>query len=369
MTVGDEHLGFVAANTLPNFAPPRDRIALTPAESRTLIDQVTAQRITGHLVAAIEAGLIDAGEDLRAEADRRHVAALALDLVLERLLVDTSTLFAAEGIRHRALKGPVLARTLYADPAQRSFGDIDVLVHSEDFDTAIASLTARGGRARYQEPRRRFTSRFGKGVCVITSSGYELDVHRVFVAGPFGLSIDAEDLFGDRCTIVVGDTPIPVLGPELAFLHACYHVALGNVAPRYSALRDVAEFLQTCPLDVDRVLSTAARWRGRAVVQRAVNLTRSRLPAVFDGPLIAWADAYVPDSFERTAVEAYVGAHASYAARAATGVWALPGLRRKVAYAGALLVPTRSYLRERDASYSRRWLRAIGLLSRRQDTP
>ncbi len=357
-------VGLVAATGLRG-AEQRPSIEVPDADTMAeLLDVATAERIPGHLVAAFDAGVIPATPEQRAEARRRHEEAMALDLVLERLLTETSSAFSDAGIVHRALKGPVVARTLYADPSLRSFGDVDLLVAADQFDDAVALLVARGGRRRYREPRTRFTSRFGKGVCVETSDGLELDLHRVFVAGPFGLAIDARDLFEDPGTIVVGGVEIPVPGPDLAFLHVCYHAALGDRLPRYTTLRDIAEFLCGGSVDVDHVLTLAQRWRGRAVLQRALLLTGSYLPVEVPQPLRDWADTYRPDAFERSALAVYVSPDASYAARAATGVWAVRGFRRRAAYARALLVPTRSYLRERDGTYVQRWQRALQLQHR-----
>jgi hypothetical protein len=357
-------LGVVAATGLPGAEVGPTSVVLDTDTGAELLDLAASERITGHLVAAFDSGVIQATPEQRARASRRHEEAMALDLVLERLLTETSTVFARARITHRALKGPVVARTLYAEPSLRSFGDVDVLVAADRFDEAVRLLVARGGSPRYLEPRSGFTSRFGKGVCVVTGDGLELDLHRVFVAGPFGLAIDAKDLFEDPDTIVIGGVDIPVLGPELTFLHVCYHAALGDRAPRYTTLRDIAEFICTTSVDVDHVLMLATRWRGRAVVQHALRLTRSHLPVTFRGSLFDWADAYRPDAFERSALDVYLAPDASYAARAATGVWALRGLSRRIAYVGALLVPTRSYLREREGGYLQRWRKAVALRRR-----
>ncbi len=47
-----------------------------------------------------------------------------------------------------------------------------------------------GGRRRFSEVRPGFDRRWGKGACVVAADGTELDVHRTFVAGPFGLTVD-----------------------------------------------------------------------------------------------------------------------------------------------------------------------------------
>jgi hypothetical protein len=328
-----------------------------------LLDAAASERVTGHLVAALGAGWLAASDEQVARARTLHEQALATDLTLERALASTSARFTEAGIRHRALKGPVLARTAYPDPSLRSFGDVDVLVAGDDFDRAVALLARDGGEARYREPRRGFTARYGKGVCVVTARAIEIDLHRAFVAGPFGLAIDPRDLFAAPEALDIGGERVPAPGPEVRFLHACYHVALTN--PRVTALRDVAQMVMTTDLDHERVLEIATRWRGRAVVQRALTRTADRLPITTDEPWFAWAARYRPDRFERNALRPYTEAGASYAAQMAMGWWALHGMRPRIEYTTAMLVPDRTYLGERDGSYARRWRRALDLARRR----
>ena len=349
----DTLVALVAAEGLPRREPPSP-ITLDDSTFAALLDAATHERITGHLDRALHAGWLRASDAQRDEALRRHEAMLSVDLILERLLVDTSDLLTRAGIRHRALKGPVVARTAYPDPALRSFGDVDILVDGAHFDTAVAHLERGSGRARYREPRRNFTARFGKGVCVVTADGLEIDLHRVFVAGPFGLAIDPADLFADPEDVEIGDSTVPAPNANVRFLHACYHVAL--TSPRLTATRDVAQIATLTDLDIDDALALASRWRGRAVVQRALQFTRTRLAADLDGPLYDWAARYRPDRFERAALRSYTST-GSYATQMAAGVWALRGFRPRVEYAAALLLPDRTYLREREGSYVKRWVR------------
>jgi hypothetical protein len=351
----------IASEGLPRTEPLAP-VGLEPGRFEVLLDRVVHEHITGHFERAIGAGWFVVTEDQREAARYAHEEMLSVDLLLERLLAASSRALADERIAHRALKGPVVARTTYRDPSLRSFGDVDLLVEGDRFDDAIERLKVGGGRARYREPRRRFTARFGKGVCVVTNDGFEIDVHRVFVAGPFGLAIDARDLFADPDRITIGTTTVPVPPRAVQFLHACYHTAL--TAPRITAVRDVAEFLCTGRVDVDRVLGLARRWRSRAVVQRAVEITRERLSAAVEGPLVDWAHSYVPDHFERTALRPYVSASRSYAAQMAAGMWALHGIRPRLEYGAALLLPDRSYVQEREGSYVRRWKHALSLARR-----
>jgi hypothetical protein len=349
----------VASEGLPPLGPSRQTFVDEDA-FRALLDAATTERITGHLEQCLKAGVLEVSDAQRHEAKRRHVAMLANDLILERLLAQTSARFAAAAIPHLALKGPVVARTAYPDRALRSFGDVDLLVKSDRFDNAVSVLVGDGGHARYREPRRRFTARFGKGVCVVTQAGLEIDLHRTFVAGPFGLAINVQDLFTASEFLTIAGRAVPIPGAPVRFLHACYHAALTN--PRITALRDVAQIACTTDLDTEAVLDLAARWRGRVVVQRALRLTRSRLPAALDGRLYRWAEQYEPDRFETAALRAYTAKDTSYAQQTATGLRAIRGLRNRAAYGLALLIPERRYVAEREGSYLRRWVHALSLL-------
>ena len=248
----DALLALVAAEGLPRREPPAPT-TLDDTTFAALHAAVARERITGHLDRALDAGWLRASDAQRDDVLGRHEAALSVDLTLERLLVDTSRRLTEAGIPHRALKGPVVTRTAYPDPALRSFGDVDILVDGSRFDAAVALLERGGGHARYREPRRSFTARYGKGVCVVTRDGLEIDLHRVFVAGPFGLAIDPADLFVAPEDIEIGASTVPAPSANVRFLHACYHVAL--TSPRLTATRDVAQIVTLTDLDLDAALA------------------------------------------------------------------------------------------------------------------
>jgi hypothetical protein len=335
---------------------PLDSVTFTQ-----LLDQVQHERLLGHLVAAIEAHHIPVSDDQHELALDRLEAALSVDVRLERLLVETSRNLTAAGIAHRALKGPVLARTAYRDPSLRSFADIDLLIERAAFDATVRLLSAEGGVARFLEPQPGFTRRFGKGLCVQTNDGLELDLHRVFCSGPFGLAIDDRDLLDDPRSIDIGGVTIPCLGPTLQFLNACYHAALGGRRTRLTAHRDVAELAGRSDFDLAAAVDVAAHWRGRAVIAAAAHASQRALRVDQLGPLLPWAAAYEPDRFERAAMRVHTDPYASYASQATAAVWAVRGLRPRAAYLRALLLPSPAYLEEREGTYRRRLAHAVSL--------
>lgn len=355
-------LGAIAAWGLPAEARrQRDTRVLEPRPGwGAVLDVVEHERLTGLLVAAADSGAIVAGRAWRDELLDRHERALAHDLRLEQLLTRVSARLLEAGIPMRVLKGPALAHLDYPDPALRSFGDIDLLVPGEHYDRAVAVFESAGGHTRYPEPRTGFTARFGKGVCIETTDGLEVDLHRSFVAGPFGISLPTAELFGDASGFEVGGTRLLALAPTPRFLHACYHAALGGRRPRFSALRDVAQLAWSDTFDAETAVSTAARWRALIVVQHAWNLVGDHLDVV-PPPALARHLNHRTTGFERRALAAYTSERRSYGSQAAAGVLAIPRTSDRIAYVRALVWPDRGYLASRERRYRTRVRRAIRL--------
>jgi hypothetical protein len=95
-------------------------------------------------------------------------------------------------------------------------------------------------------------------------------------------------------------------------------------------------------------------------VQRALEITRRGLGVDIGGPWYDWSHSYQPDRFERAALHVHTST-SGYATKAATGLWAIKGYRERFAYAAALALPSRAYLRERDGSYRKRVTRSVRL--------
>ena len=103
--------------------------------------------------------------------------------------------FDSEKLDFRVLKGSAVAHIDFPDPGLRSFGDVDMLVRAGDFGRAVGVLETMGGRRRVPELRPGFDRRFGKGAVIKLPSDLEIDLHRTFVAGALGMTIDLDSLF------------------------------------------------------------------------------------------------------------------------------------------------------------------------------
>jgi Uncharacterised nucleotidyltransferase len=278
-----------------------------------------------------------------------HAEVAVVAVLLERLLLQIAERLDTEGIEFRVLKGPAVAHIDYKDPALRSFSDIDILVRTADFGSAVGVLERAGGRRNVPEIRPGFDRRFGKGATVVMPDNLEVDLHRTFVAGPLGLTIDLDDLFASSTVFELADRKLEGLASEERFLQICLNVGLGRPAGLH-ALRDVAQFALGDDLDLDRVFSLSHRWQAQAVVARAVNLAWSTLDLADCVPLSAWASRYRPQPREARVIHAYVGGDQSYTRQALAAIRVIPRRRDRLAYARALLFPGREHLAARDTS-------------------
>jgi hypothetical protein len=319
---------------------------------------------------ALHEGRVRGTDEQAATIVDAHEAAMRACLRLERVALDVTADLAAAGVETRVLKGPATARLDYDDPAWRSFGDVDLLVRSDDYDTTVDHLRAEGARRRSAEPRPGFDRRFGKGVCLIRPDGVQVDLHRTLAAGPFGLTIEPDVLFDGTEPLTMGDRTVLALDVERRFLHACFHAVLGDFPPRLTALRDVARMVRGGRVDLDRTRDLARRWRAGVVVASAVATAWSVL-SLPRSSTVEWAFTYVPSRYERTALAAYLGSGRSYARQMAAAIPAIRGLRPKLSYASALLFADGSYVAGRDGGYVRRLRRAAtnGFDTRRPPAP
>jgi hypothetical protein len=108
--------------------------------------------------------------------------------ILAREIVrDAASALGAHSIACMPLKGVVFQQVLYADPAERSLSDVDLLVPEEQFERAIQVLL----RAGFRAPTERSSS---IEIPLRSPRGLDLDLHRrLFSAGRYRLATG--DLF------------------------------------------------------------------------------------------------------------------------------------------------------------------------------
>ncbi len=88
------------------------------------------QRVVGLLAAVVADGSLELTPDQFERLAETHEAWCAHDLRLERTLLRAADALDAAALPFLVIKGPALAHRWYADPAQRLFGDLDLVVPS-----------------------------------------------------------------------------------------------------------------------------------------------------------------------------------------------------------------------------------------------
>jgi hypothetical protein len=314
-----------------------------------------SHRLLGSLADAVETGRLPVTASQRSLLEEKLLVWLSHSIEVERLLLRVGECCARAGIPMRVLKGVALAHLVYPDPAQRVFADLDLLVPGDRFEEVAAlARDELGGIQSVAELRPGFDREFGKDATVKVGR-VELDLHRTFVTGPFGLTIPLGDLFADGTPLMVGGQTFAALDPAPMLLHACYNAALGDLPVRLCALRDLLLLCATPGADLDRVVELARSWGGIAVVRRAAQLAVAELSLPASHPLAALTAVPVPRR-ERWALRSYLSPARSYS-RPLASLLVIPGVRARVRYLRALVRPSGEYLASRgwtNASHRRR---------------
>ncbi len=325
-----------------------------------LMTVVRDQRIAGYARAAHAHGYLTLTSQQHDVVDSAHREAMVVAIQLESMLVAIVEHLRGVDIAVRVMKGPAAAHLDYPSAELRSFGDVDLLVRSEAFDAAVESLRCVGSVRRFDEPRAGFTAKFGKGVCLVAPNGFEIDVHRAFVAGPFAVAASPNLLWETSSTFELGGSQITALGYPARLLGAAVHAVLGRREPRLVPVRDLAQMLANPTRSVDEVIELAGRLQLHAVLARAILMVNAMLELDRDAlPGSEWAFQYQATRRDRDLIRCYTAANRSYALQARAAVRATPGVRAKSAYIRALAFPGRDYLDARDGSYRRRVARAL----------
>jgi hypothetical protein len=349
----------VAAYGLPGATRALPAEPLDDASWATLVAAARSHRVTGLVAAAVAAGAFPATAAQQKEARVAYRTQVLRVLALERELLTVRDLLGSADIPTRVLKGTAVARLDYADPAVRSFMDLDVLVRAQDIDRTVDTLATAGFQRTLAEPRPGFDRRFDKGTTLIPPAGYELDLHRTLVLGPWGVVIDPDGLWDEGQEFAVGGVSLRALSRPHRFLHACYHAALGDWPLRLGSLRDIAEMLRGWDDAAAVIRPVAARWGVEAVVAAAVSDTYRLLGLATGNDLVPWADRYVPSRRHEEWLGLHTRTDKTFAAQALATLRVLPRWRDRAAYVRALAFPDTRYTADRHSSALARFGYAI----------
>lgn len=152
-----------------------------------------------------------------------RLAVAAHQLRCEAAFRKVKGIFSQLGIEIIVLKGPHLGNTIYENPWQRLYGDLDLLVKPRDFQPAAAALEKNsfkplafaGFNKRVQDDFKHWEYQSPQGIVV--------ELHR-WLSGHDRYPIAVDGLFARAESFTFGETAALGLGTEDLLLHLCLHM-------------------------------------------------------------------------------------------------------------------------------------------------
>ncbi|RMH84588.1 MAG: hypothetical protein D6683_01840, partial [Actinomyces sp.] len=352
---------------------PLAPVTLDPGDVDRLVEAARADRLVGVLAAAVDAGFVELPPGAARTVRTAHREALSAVLALDELLVAVADALDAVGIEHRLLKGAALAHLAHRRPADRLWGDLDVLVPAPDLDRAVDALAGLGITRRLPPLRAGYDRRFAKAVTLVDPDGREVDLHRTPAVGPYGLVADPAVWFAAPASSVdLGPRRVTTLDATGHLVAAAVHLALGDVTPRRGHRRDLLGLLGHRSLDPDAARSLADAAGLTVPFAAGVTAVADLLPDAGDGPaggepahgatpagraLVDWARTVEPTRRDRRLLAAYRSRSGRFGrqVRASLGVLSR---RDRLAFVAAIVWPDRANLAARGLD-RRRHLRRL----------
>jgi hypothetical protein len=329
---GDDLLPGLASYGLSGARPLAAE--LDAGAGRELLDAAKPEKLVGLLDQAVADGVVSVPEEVAVEIGEAAVAVAAWCLLVERHTLVVHDLLDVAGIEHRFLKGPTIAHRYEPHAGLRSFVDVDVLVRGDDIAAVVSTLEAHGHHRNQPEFRPGYDATWAKSVTMRASNGIEVDVHRVFASGPFGLRASPAPLWArGPATVVLGGSALPCLDPEATCVQACVHATTGT-RTRLSTWRDVARLvLAADAAAVDRLASALGVG---ACVTRAAQRSWSVLSLVADEEVAQLLLRPISPR-EQGWLDLYVEKGDDFRALTLAGIRAVPGLRNRAALVRVLV--------------------------------
>ena len=341
----------------------------TDGQWTELIRKIRSHKLCGLAASAAEAGSLRITDEQFDELLEIQRWMMVHALHVEKKLCEIGRALDEAGIDFAVLKGPSFANSLYSNPAWRPFSDLDLMVSTTNWRGACSVLTAKGYTRVIPEPHEGFDERFGKAAAHRAENGFEIDLHRTLVLGPFGLWLDPDELLDHTSDLWLAGRRFRRLDDTASLVNACLHAALGARPPFLMALRDVLQISQSDAVDWALLEAWTKSWRLSAALHYAFE-TASQMLGVEVPSQAAAILASKPRRTEIRALESYTTERRSRGGMALATLKAIPGLREKSAYVSYLMLPNKEFLEVRSnagrTSYFDRWKVPINWLAFRR---
>lgn len=226
------------------------------------------------------------------------------NLLMTRELFRAIETLASGGVTAAALKGPVLAWSLYDTPGAREYLDLDLLVRRADMSRARELLYAAGYRPAAGVPGQgeaRLHRYGGQLVLIRDAPDVILDLHWDLAPRSLNLSLSAEALWPQLVPLSVAAHSVLSFDDSTQFLLAAVHGGKHGWST-LAWLADMAALLDREAVDWDRIAAAARAGRLTRSLLLAVNLLSDLLQAPIPKPIAvqARADASVASMTRET---------------------------------------------------------------------
>jgi putative nucleotidyltransferase-like protein len=238
---------------------------------------------TGHVVSCLhdlEVKVVPP-EISQSLADRQRAQIfLAMRLIAELFRILES--FASEGIAALVIKGPVLAVRAYADPARRSYGDLDLLVRHRDVRRATELMIAEGFAPAIPLSAIDTGKIPGQYLFSKPDSKLIVELHNDRTLRYFPRQLPLEEFFARQVHVKLDAREVPALSVEDELVLICVHGAK-HFWGRLMWVADVAALVsRQRGMDWERVEDSArvvgAERMLRTGLRLASNLLGAQLP-------------------------------------------------------------------------------------------
>ncbi len=265
-------------------------VRLDDAESEQLFDLCVQNRLGPLLGESIRAGRFELSQATMTKLPRALEHILASQLRVEAAGVQVLDALAVASIELRVLKGMATAHLDYPNPALRPFGDLDVLVRTEDMPAAIDALrrlrpdgiqALRGDDYRLQH------------ALPFVIDDVEVDLHHRLLHQAAGHRAAHLGLFDGGEPYELWGRPVVALPAWLRLVQAAAQNVIGGYQQLSSDL-DVARLSREIPTAADRCHEVGLGWVFLEGVERAAKNLGWHVPG-FGGRPPTWRDRW----FER----------------------------------------------------------------------
>ena len=198
------------------------------------------------------------------------------NLLLTSQLLKILEIFQANNIQAVPFKGPMLAVSVYGNPAYRQFCDLDILVHQKDFTKAKQLLLQFGYYSCLSELDRMFVYNHAFQTSFRHSNGFNIDLHWGIAPRKPGHHSKFNCLWNNLVSISIGGKSVPSFSPESTLIIQCINAAKEQ---RYNQtlkqICDINETIRTYPeLSWNTVLRQARQLRFTRLVLIGLFLTQ-----------------------------------------------------------------------------------------------